>query len=193
MSVWKLSFHQSLKFVWPTKTDCCVSHTAKRSKFLGKTAPGFKMTLQNKQSVKMPWVCFNITDSSLTLKTNISLLSMARVLKPPSQMFGLALGWDGLSPGGSLGGRVCLSGLRGSEGGWERGGGAVGKGLVGWGILSGGPGGSQRKISHCAVIHISAVTKFSDYISGGSGVIWITPCHPLSYFMTTSYDILNNK
>lgn len=65
---------------------------------------------------------------------------MARVLKPPSQMLGLALGWDGLSPGGSLGGRVCLSGLRGSEGGWERGGGAVGKGLVGCGILSGGPG-----------------------------------------------------
>lgn len=64
---------------------------------------------------------------------------MARVLNPPSQMLGLALGWDGLSPGGSLGGRVCLSGLRGSEGGWERGGGTVGKGLVGWGSLSGGP------------------------------------------------------
>lgn len=106
------------------------------------------MTPQNKQNVKMPRVCFDIRDSSLTLKTNISLLSMARVLKPPSQMLGLALGWDGLSPGGSLGGRVCLSGFRGSEGGWERGGGAVGKGLVGWGILSGGPGGSQRKISH---------------------------------------------
>lgn len=74
-----------------------------------------------------------------TLKTNISLLRMARVLNPPSQMLGLALGWDGLSPGGSLGGRVCLSGLRGSEGGWERGGGTVGKGLVGWGSLSGGP------------------------------------------------------
>lgn len=71
---------------------------------------------------------------------------MARVLKPPSQMLGLVLGWDGLSPGGSFGGRVCLSGFRGSEGGWERGGGAVGKGLVGWGILSGGPGGRQGKI-----------------------------------------------
>lgn len=57
---------------------------------------------------------------------------MARVLKAPSQMLGLALGWDGLSPVGSLGGRVCLSGFRGSEGRWERGGaGAVGKGLVG--------------------------------------------------------------
>lgn len=77
--------------------------------------------------------------ASPTLKTNISLLRMARVLNPPSQMLGLALGWDGLSPGGSLGGRVCLSGLRGSEGGWERGGGTVGKGLVGWGSLSGGP------------------------------------------------------
>lgn len=80
-----------------------------------------------------------MSDASRTLKTNISLLRMARVLNAPSQMLGLALGWDGLSPGGSLGGRVCLSGLRGSEGGWERGGGTVGKGLVGWGSLSGGP------------------------------------------------------
>lgn len=79
---------------------------------------------------------------------------MAKVLKPPSQMLGLALGWDGLSPGGSLGGRVCRSGLRGSEGGWERGGGAVGKGLVGWGILSGGPGGSKREkhLSGCDTV-----------------------------------------
>lgn len=81
-----------------------------------------------------------------TLKTNISLLRMARVLNPPLQMLGLALGCDGLSPGGSLGGRVCLSGLRGSEGGWERGGGTVGKGLVGWGSLSGGPE-SRRQIT----------------------------------------------
>lgn len=79
---------------------------------------------------------------------------MARVLKPPSQMFGLVLGCDGLSPGGILGGRVCLSGLRGSEGGWERGGGAVGKGLVGWGILSGGPGGRRRKNTSAVVIQI---------------------------------------
>ncbi len=107
------------------------------------------MTPQNKKNEQMPQVCFHITDSSLTLKTNISLLSMARVLKPPSQIFGLALGWDGLSPGGSLGGRVCLSGLRGSDGGWERGGGAVGKGLVGWGILSGGPEGSQKIYFTC--------------------------------------------
>lgn len=79
---------------------------------------------------------------------------MARVLKPPSQMLGLALGCDGLSPEGSLGGRVCLSGLRGSEGGWERGGGAVGKGLVGWGSLSGGPAGSQRNTSYMYPQHV---------------------------------------
>lgn len=96
----------------------------------------------SKQTMKMPQDCFHIIDT--TLKTNISLLNMARVLKPPSQMLGLVLGWDGLSPGGSLGGRVCLSGFRGSEGGWERGGGAVGKGFVGWGSLSGGPGDRQQ-------------------------------------------------
>lgn len=74
-----------------------------------------------------------------TLNTNISLRRMASVLKSPSQMLGLELGWEGLSPVGIRGGRVWRSCLRGSEGGWERGGAAVGKGFVGWGILSGGP------------------------------------------------------
>jgi len=70
-------------------------------------------------------------------------------------MLGLAFGWDGLSPGGSLGGRVCLSGFRGSDGGRERGGGAVGNGLVGWGSLSGGPGGSQEIHISLVFIHIT--------------------------------------
>lgn len=74
-----------------------------------------------------------------TLNTNISRRRMASVLKSPSQMLGLPLGWVGLSPVGKRGGRVWRSCLRGSEGGWERGAGAVGKGFVGWGILSGGP------------------------------------------------------
>lgn len=67
----------------------------------------------------------------LTLNTNISLLRMASVLKPPSQMSGLAFGCIGLSPVGIRGGRVCLSFLRGSAGGCERAGGTVGRGLVG--------------------------------------------------------------
>lgn len=82
---------------------------------------------------------------------------MARVLKPPSQMLGLVFGWDGLSPGGSLGGRVCLSGLRGSEGGWERGGGAVGNGLVGWGILSGGPAGRKENEKYLQLLRYKCV------------------------------------
>lgn len=107
----------------------------------------------------------------ITLKTNISRLSMARVLKPPSQMFGLVLGWDGLSPGGSLGGRVCLSGLRGSEGGWERGGGAVGNGLVGWGILSGGPE-EERRIKNTWLIVIQMCENTS--ITFAQHALWFS-------------------
>lgn len=70
---------------------------------------------------------------------------MASVLKPPSQMSGLAFGCIGLSPVGIRGGRVCLSFLRGSAGGCERAGGTVGRGLVGWGSLSGGPEERERE------------------------------------------------
>lgn len=77
--------------------------------------------------------------SCLTLKTKSSCRRMARVLKPPSQMLGLALGSYGLAPCGGRGGLVWRSCFRGSEGGWKHGGGAVGGGLVGCGALSGGP------------------------------------------------------
>lgn len=77
-----------------------------------------------------------------TLKTNISLRRTASVLKSPSQMLGLAPGAAGL-PVGGRGGRG-LSFLRGSAGGTERCGGAVGRALVGGGVLSGGPAGNRR-------------------------------------------------
>lgn len=64
---------------------------------------------------------------------------MARVLKPPSQMLGLEFGLEGLAPCGGRWGLAWRSCLRGSEGGWKRGGGTVGGGLVGCGALSGGP------------------------------------------------------
>lgn len=67
------------------------------------------------------------------------------MLKSPSQMSGLALGFIGLSPVGIRGGRVCLSFLRGSAGGCERAGGTVGRGLVGWESLSGGPEEKERE------------------------------------------------
>ena len=44
-----------------------------------------------------------------TLKTNISPLKRATVLKFPSQMLGLLPGEEGLSPKGGLGGLECLS------------------------------------------------------------------------------------
>ncbi len=61
------------------------------------------------------------------------------MLKPPSQMLGLELGLEGLAPCGGRWGLAWRSCLRGSEGGWKRGGGTVGGGLVGCGALSGGP------------------------------------------------------
>lgn len=70
------------------------------------------------------------------------------MLKSPSQISGLALGCIGLSPVGIRGGRVCLSFLRGSAGGCERAGGIVGRGLVGWGSLSGGPEERERDKGH---------------------------------------------
>lgn len=86
-----------------------------------------------------------------TLKTNISLRRMARVLKFPSQMLGLAPGYEGLSPVGSRGGLGCLSFFRGSAGGTERCGGTVGRGFVGGGILSGGPFKKISKLIYFAV------------------------------------------
>lgn len=61
------------------------------------------------------------------------------MLKPPSQMLGLELGLEGLAPCGGRWGLAWRSCLRGSDGGWKRGGGTVGGGLVGCGALSGGP------------------------------------------------------
>lgn len=74
-----------------------------------------------------------------TLNTKSSCRRIARVLKPPSQMLGLELGLEGLAPCGGRWGLTWRSCLRGSEGGWKRGGGTVGGGLVGCGTLSGGP------------------------------------------------------
>lgn len=96
-------------------------------------------------------------------------------------MLGLVLGWDGLSPAGSFGGRVCLSGFRGSEGGWDRGGGAVGKGLVGWGILSGGPGGRQRKIYNLKIqIGLVYFLGFGETL-----ICFLDRLIPLSYLYAT--------
>lgn len=76
------------------------------------------------------------------MKTNISRRRIARVLKFPSQMLGLAPGYEGLPVGGR--GGLGRSFFLGSAGGTERCGGTVGRGLVGGGILSGGPFENMR-------------------------------------------------
>lgn len=74
--------------------------------------------------------------SALTLKTNISRLKKATVLKLPSQMLGLPFpGSAGRSPGGRAG-RECLR----SEVGCVRLEGKVGSGLVGSNMAVGIPG-----------------------------------------------------
>lgn len=76
-----------------------------------------------------------------TLKTNISPLNRATVLKFPSHILGLLPGADGLSPNGGLGGLECLSCFL-SEVEWILRTGRVGKGLVG---SSGSAGGPKQK------------------------------------------------
>lgn len=86
-----------------------------------------------------------------TLKTKSSWRKMARVLKPPSQMFGLELGLEGLDPCGGRWGLAWRSCFLGSEGGWKRGGGIVGGGLVGCGALSGGPINKSCSVTNCSL------------------------------------------
>lgn len=80
-----------------------------------------------------------------TLKTNISPLKRATVLKLPSQMFGFVPGGDGLSPRGGLGGLGCLSCFL-SEVEWILRTGRVGKGLVGSRGSIGGPRNEKKSV-----------------------------------------------
>lgn len=90
--------------------------------------------------------CGRRSSPQLTLKTNISRLKNATVLKFPSQMFGLPFpGSAGRSPGGR-GGREWRSCLR-SEVECVRRAGRVGNGLVGSIMAVGIPEDQQTKLS----------------------------------------------
>lgn len=104
--------------------------------------------------------------TDFTLNTKSSFRRMARVLKPPSQMLGLEFGLEGLALSGGRWGLAWRSCLRGSEGGWKRGGGTVGGGRVGCGALSGGPKKPKIERILSAFLYIRLFQNFHQDLSG---------------------------
>lgn len=105
------------------------------------------------------------------------------MLKSPSQMLGLAPGAAG-RPVGGRGGRG-RSFLRGSAGGTERGGGAVGRALVGGGVLSGGPSGKRRTT---LATRAGAGHSGSSVGHGPPGQVW--PSEPQPCLAETALPVL---
>lgn len=103
--------------------------------------------------------------TNFTLNTKSSFRRMARVLKPPSQMLGLEFGLEGLALSGGRWGLAWRSCLRGSEGGWKRGGGTVGGGRVGCGALSGGPKKPKIERILSAFLYIRLFQNFHQDLS----------------------------
>lgn len=133
--------------------------------------------------------------SPLTLKTNISRLKKATVLKLPSQMLGLPLpGSAGRSPGGRAG-REWRSCLR-SEVECVRREGKVGNGLVGSSMAVGIPGGKTHESFHCGDLFLFVfLVTWGDSVWLGtqrSTTTWVTllltdfSCVNTSFYVTSS-------